>query len=216
MRIVAITDLHGNTEALRRILTEVQSCDVLLFGGDITHFGSASDAARILDLSARTARRIFAVSGNCDNASVENQLAEQAVNLHGRGEIIDGVGFFGLSGIPVWQPGMFQFPEETLAEHLVAGWAQVADAARHVLLAHVPPHHTTLDRTMLGCHVGSRAVREFLDEHPVKLFLCGHIHEARGYQTMGPTTLVNCGPARRGNYAVISLDDTSVDVQLLP
>jgi hypothetical protein len=44
--------------------------------------------------------------------------------------------------------------------------------------------------------------------------ICGHIHEARGQAKIGNTVVVNCGPARDGNYAVAEVgDDVRVELK---
>ncbi len=209
MRILAISDIHNACDRLRQIAASVGSCDVVLLAGDLTHFGSASDAARIVEVVRPIARTVFAVAGNCDDEKIQRELESLNVSLDGRGFELDGIGFFGLSGIPTWRSGMYQFTEEELAERLSRGFAEVEHLDARILLAHVPPRDTHLDRTWFGCHVGSIAVREFLDRHSVDLCVCGHIHEARGTQRLNAGTVVNCGPARRGYYALIDFDRRS-------
>jgi uncharacterized protein len=77
---------------------------------------------------------------------------------------------------------------------------------RHVVLSHVPPRGCSLDRTFLGKHVGSTALRSYIESRQPKLVVCGHIHEARGIELLGRTTVVNCGVAARGYYALVELD----------
>ena len=63
-----------------------------------------------------------------------------------------------------------------------------------VLVWHAPPANTALDKTADGIHVGSRAIREFIDKHQPKYFFCGHIHEAAGVEVqIGKTKARNVG-----------------------
>jgi len=57
-------------------------------------------------------------------------------------------------------------------------------------------------------------VREFVDRHQPALVLCGHIHEARGQARLGNSVIVNCGPAKRGHYALVELTAKAVQVEL--
>jgi len=69
-------------------------------------------------------------------------------------------------------------------DHLAAG----VDLERSVFLFHTPPHETLLDRAALDgemidhvpldLHVGSIAVRRFIEERQPLLTLHGHIHES--------------------------------------
>ena len=62
------------------------------------------------------------------------------------------------------------------------------------LICHCPPKGTPLDRVRDGVHIGSTAVREFLDQHPPAHFVCGHVHEAAGAVCdLGPTRAANAG-----------------------
>jgi hypothetical protein len=64
-----------------------------------------------------------------------------------------------------------------------------------------------LDIVPSGEHAGSVAVRNFVEKFRPALVISGHVHEAQGIDLIGETTLVNTGPARRGNYAEITLED---------
>ena len=82
-----------------------------------------------------------------------------------------------------------------------------------MLLSHTPPRGTAVDRTRRGDHVGSTAVRDCIQATSPCLAVCGHIHEAAGIDTLGTTTVVNCGPATQGQFAVATLGQ-GVDVRL--
>ena len=47
-----------------------------------------------------------------------------------------------------------------------------------VFVLHSPPRDTTCDMTGLRAHVGSRAIRSFIERHQPPLVLSGHIHES--------------------------------------
>lgn len=87
--------------------------------------------------------------------------------------------------------------EPTIASALDAlrGGASLADA---VLVTHSPPRDTKCDLTASRIHVGSRAIREFVEQHQPRLVLSGHIHESprvsTAFQdTVGRTVVVNPG-----------------------
>jgi uncharacterized protein len=205
MKFLCMTDLHNHGDVLNRIIDSIKpggDLDMVLLGGDITHFGTVEDVERLVSYAQKAGAPVFAVAGNCDSMEIERRLVELGVSLHGRGFVQNGVGIHGLSGIPPWMGNMYQFTEEELAHALQTGYAQVAEAQHHVLLAHVPPHGCKLDRTFYGQHVGSKSLREFIEETKPELVLCGHIHEGRGIDRLGPTTIVNCGAAKDGFYAL--------------
>ncbi len=213
MRILAVADLHGSHTALTRILDHARPADAVLLGGDLTHFGSPDDAEKAVRAARASTATVLAVTGNCDSPRIERRLVDLGVSLHRRGVILSGFGWHGLSAIPVWKPGMHQFTEDELALALRGGYAQVAQAKHRGVLAHVPPHGTSLDEVAGGRHAGSTALREFVEQTAPRLVICGHIHERRGVEQLGPTTVVNCGFGAGGSYALIRVDD-EVTVEL--
>ncbi len=207
MRLLAITDLHGHGAALRQIIADAGPVDVVLLGGDLTSFGSPDDAERILRLARDAGAPVLAVAGNCDSAEIDRRLGELGVSLHGRGQIHQDVGLHGVSAMPPWHSHMYQFSEEELSGLLRSGHAQIGDAEHHVVLSHPPPRHGSLDRTSSGSNVGSTALRTFLEETEPSLVFCGHVHEGRGVGKVGNTTVVNCGLAAAGYYALAEVGD---------
>jgi len=205
MRLLAIADLHGKLENLEQILRVVRPVDVVLLAGDLTHFGTPEQAEQIVRQAQAVCPTVFAVAGNCDCREICDRLRKVGVSVHGVGKRVGEVGFHGLAAIPTWKTGMYQMSEDELAEVLQAGLADVAGAPVRVLLTHVPPYGTSLDRVFLGRHCGSRALRQFVETHRPALLVCGHIHESAGVEDFGPTVMVNCGPAARGSYALVDL-----------
>lgn len=210
MRILAVTDLHGRVDALVRILAREDGAghDVLFLGGDLTDFGTPADAVEVIEAAGAGMgdRPVLAVAGNCDSRAIEHLIAERGISVHACGRRLGEVGVFGLSAMPPWRGDMYEFTEEELCNFLRAGWRDVEDCPRHVLLSHPPPRGAC-DQTRTGREVGSTAVRARVEAWRPELVVCGHVHEARGTAHIGPTLVVNCGKARAGHYAVIDLPE---------
>jgi Icc-related predicted phosphoesterase len=90
-----------------------------------------------------------------------------------------------------------------------------SDPARTVYVCHTPPFDTPLDAMPRGRHVGSRALRGFVERHAPLLTLHGHIHEApeisgRYAARIGRTWCVNPGHDRRRFHAV-TLDTDDIE-----
>lgn len=211
MRVVCLTDLHGAPQALDRILSNAGAADVVLLGGDITSFGTPNTAEALLRQARQYGAPVLAVAGNCDSAAIDERLAELGSSLFGRGVMLQGVGFYGVSAMPPWTGTMYELNEEEIGAALWAGRGQLTQPRLEIVLSHTPPRDTRLDRTRRGQHVGSLAVRQFVDQVQPALLLCGHIHEARGIERLGGTTIVNCGAAYEGRYAVA---DVKADVRV--
>lgn len=76
--------------------------------------------------------------------------------------------------------------------------AKTSDPKKTVYVIHDPPWNTNLDVLYNGQHIGSMAVRRFIERHQPPLVLSGHIHEsprASGKITgrIGDTLCVNPG-----------------------
>jgi len=206
MRIVCITDLHGDPKALDRILAHAGPTDVVLLGGDITNFGTPNAAESLVRQAQQHCPTVLTVAGNCDSQAIDERLASLGVSLFGRGVMHQQVGFYGVSAVPPWTGTMYELSEDEIGRALWAGRQQLTQPRWEVVLSHPPPLDTLLDRTRRGQHAGSRAVRQFVEQARPALLLCGHIHESHGVDRLGATVLVNCGAAFAGQYAVAELD----------
>ncbi|MBI2108495.1 metallophosphoesterase [Candidatus Woesearchaeota archaeon] len=83
-----------------------------------------------------------------------------------------------------------------------------------IYVIHTPPFNTKLDVITDGTHVGSRAVRQFIEEEQPLLTLHGHIHESPRISgswrdNIGKTICINAGssyPENRLNAVIIDLE----------
>jgi len=87
--------------------------------------------------------------------------------------------------------------EPTIAAALSALATRTA-VRETVFVLHSPPHGTRCDMIGARAHVGSRAIRAFIERHQPPLVLGGHIHESprisSAYRdTIGATVAVNPG-----------------------
>ncbi len=199
MKLLCISDLHGGAEGIG----DLSAVDAVVICGDITHFGDRARAMEILE-GFKGAKRLLAVPGNCDNLDVNEALVEFDVDLHARGRVVGDIGFFGLGGsnaTPFNTPQ--EYPEDQLWDFLMKGHEQVANASVKVMVAHTPPFNTELDKARMT-HVGSKKVREFIEAYEPDLVLCGHVHEARGQDSIGETVIVNPGIFSTG-YALVDV-----------
>jgi len=213
MKLLCITDLHGDHDVLNYILSAAGPVDLVLLGGDITHFGTPNAAESLVRQVQRSGLDVLAVAGNCDSEAIDSRLVELGVSLFGRGVMREGIGFHGVSAMPPWHGSMYELTEQQIADALEQGYGQLQARLQHVLLTHTPPRDTTLDVTRRGEHVGSTAVRRFVNHRQPSLVVCGHIHEARGVQQLGAAQMVNCGPAFQGYYALADVN-TEIHIEM--
>jgi Icc-related predicted phosphoesterase len=214
VRIAYVVDVHDRFDAVAEARGRTGPVDVLVVGGDITTFGTPADAERAIAEWRPLAPRLLAVAGNCDSPEIDARLVELGVSLDARGVVIDGIGFFGASAAPhspLHTP--YEVPDEELGRRADAGLADVEGARVRIFCPHAPPHDTACDRLRSGEHVGSPALRAFVDREQPEVLLCGHIHEARGMDDIGRTRVVNPGPVASGHYALVEAGD-GVSVEL--
>jgi hypothetical protein len=202
VKIIAMTDIHGKVDAAHFIAAELRAADVVLLPGDLTNFGNRDEAARIVDVVRTYNPKVLAVMGNCDRHEVEQYLTDEGLCLHRRHQTIDGVVFAGLGGsLPCPVRTLNEWSEEQIAEHLDAAIEGAPADVPLVLVSHQPARDTVTDLAGIGLHVGSAAVRAFIERRKPVLCFSGHIHEAQGTGHIGPATLVNPGPFMEGRYA---------------
>ncbi len=209
MRILAFTDIHGSYDRVAEILAKEAAFDAVIVGGDLTTHGTVSEATSALRRFQAFGKPLFAVAGNMDFPSFDASYEALGVNINARGTVLGQAGFFGIAGspfTPMHTP--YEISEEEIGRRADAGWRDIQTLRWKVFVPHAPPHNTKLDRILLGKHVGSSAVRKFVEEKQPDVLICGHIHEARGFDTLGKTRMVNCGAAGRGFYASIELGET--------
>jgi hypothetical protein len=213
--VLAMTDIHGNVSHLGGFADDLARADVVVIAGDITQFGRREAAGKAVGAVRERARRVLAVSGNCDRPEVEEYLQDEGLSLHGSHVVVDGVTFLGV-GMSLPCPGTTpgETTEAGLGECLELAARGVEPGARVIVVSHEPPADTAADRAVEGRHVGSRSVRKFLERTQPLACLTGHIHESRGVSRVGRTVIVNPGPQARGSYALLTVEGDEVAVEL--
>ena len=203
-----MVDIHGRFTAVTQALAAIGEVDALLVGGDITTAGTPDDAERAIQSWRPLAPRLLAVAGNMDSAAIDERLAALGVSVDGRGVLLGDVGVFGVSAAPLSPlKTPYELTEGELERRIEEGFAAVADARVKVFCPHAPPLGTACDRLRDGRHVGSAAIRAFVEREQPDVVVCGHIHEARGRDELGRSQVVNPGPAGAGHYAVLDVGD---------
>jgi Icc-related predicted phosphoesterase len=214
---LGLGDIHGGVRWHENLAAAARKADAVLVCGDITTFGGPDDASSILDDIQAYCDSLYAISGNCDSNEIDSYLAERGVSLNGYGVMFDdSIGLCGVSGsnrTPFKTP--HEFTDEELSGTLYRGWQDIEAAEVRIVVHHAPPYKTRCDRMRLGLHVGARSLRSFCEEYAPDLVLCGHIHEARGRDSIGDTLIVNGGMAAKGFGSLITITDSGIEVELI-
>lgn len=200
MKLLALSDLHGDYSHVKSIRDKAGDFDAVLIAGDLTDFGPDEKA---LELLAMFQKPVLAVPGNCDKPSLLGILDkdENTINLHNSVHEFQGLNFIGLGGsnpTPFNTP--FELSEKKIGEYVGTLLSRLN--GRIILLSHAPPRNTA-DRLPHG-NVGSEALARYLGRFD--LIVCGHIHEARGVVRVNGTQVVNPGMASKGHGALITIN----------
>ncbi len=208
MKILALSDIHGGHKVMASVAKAEYPCDAIVMAGDLTTLGSRREAEEAMRGLQAPGATVLAVAGNMDRRELDDLFGELGVSINARGILVGKAGFFGVSGAP-YSPlnTPYEISEQEIGLRARKGWKDIQGAQWKIFVPHTPPFGTSLDRLSSGEHVGSRAVRETIEEFQPDVTVCGHIHEAVGTDRIGKTVIVNCGAGGRGHYAVINLDN---------
>jgi len=200
-----ISDIHGHPTYMDRL--QKVEYDLLIICGDITDFGHYHEALSLLELIPGP---FFGIHGNCDHEDVITALEDIHCNLHGTVVAVEEETLAGFGGSTCFGG---RTPCEYGEDKIYKGLSSIPEWA--ILVTHVPPKDTKVDRAFNVRHVGSTAVRKIIEEKNPKYALCGHIHESRNSDWIGETLIINPGAFSRGYYAFLSTDTGKYSLERL-
>lgn len=216
MRILLLTDIHGEKQKLEQILEE-ENFDIALCAGDISDSSKFSDYAgdlnEVLDIFEDYSSIAKAVPGNMDpEEECVEDLRQRRMNIHRDNS---GFGNFDVAGFGGGKTP-FETPFEpegkeikSVLEHLF----ERMNADIKIGVIHQPPANTALD-IVDGEHVGSDEVRQLIEETDFDLVLTGHIHESSGTDEINNTGVVNPGAVVEGKYGIAEISDSEIEVEM--
>jgi Icc-related predicted phosphoesterase len=215
MRLLLLTDIHGDTEKLEKILSR-EKFDSVLCAGDLSDARQFDDYAGklgdVLDLFEDTSSMVKAVPGNMDpEEECLRALIDRRMNIHKK---IASIGDFDVVGFgggltPFGTP--FEPSEDEIYDSVTTLYDRMSSENK-IAVIHQPPKNTELDKSD-GEHVGSEKVRDIIEEKDFNLLLTGHIHESYGTDKIDNTLMVNPGPVEEGRYGVMDTEG-EIEVEL--
>ena len=207
MKLLILSDGHGNLDRLDQLDEEFKNCDAVVYGGDFAKFGAPETGLPFLEKLCKKHETIFSVIGNCDAPDFIEQLEEKDICAEKSLVQHEGL-FFAGSG------GGTKFTGTTLNEREESDMIKDLDIVAQqgddewnnlVLILHNPPKGYKCDLVGPGIHVGSQMYTDFILKYKPVLAVCGHIHESAAIDNIGDTTLINPGSLDEGKYAVVNL-----------
>ena len=193
MRLLVFSDVHGDRQALERLMAI--EADYYFAAGDLVNWGRGLDACG--EVMKARGNRVYVLPGNHESADQIASFCRRFGfhDFHGR---TLQVGQYHVAGLGYSSPTPFNTPGEYSEAELAQRLEAFAGLNPLVLICHCPPKATALDRIRDGLHGGSTAVGDFLTKQQPRHFFCGHIHEAGGVTLeIGKTLAINVG--KRGH-----------------
>ena len=189
MKILAFSDLHGDRERAKELAekAEKENVDLVLMCGDI-----AKNEEEITGLvGVFKNKKVLFVPGNHDwNAAEFWAELYNFKNLHGNWSQYYDIGIFGCGLANV---GTNPLTEPEFFYNLKAGFENVKTTKKKIMITHNHPANTKSEKFSQFVH-GSTGIKKAIDEFQPDFALCGHIHEAEGFEEkIGKTRLINVG-----------------------
>jgi Icc-related predicted phosphoesterase len=222
MKIVVISDTHTKHSKLT-----IPECDVLVHCGDFTYQGKYWKVKSFYSwLREQPAKHKVVIAGNHEETFDRNHpkynpackaiLAdcpdENIHYLENQALVIEGIRFYGTPWTPAFYDWAFNGVTDADLPFTRSGVVSLSEMYNkipedtQVLICHGPPYDI-LDRSERGDErTGSVEMRKLTSEKLIqlRLYLCGHIHEARGMEVAdGGVTFVNASSLGR-DYQTIS------------
>lgn len=197
MKVLAFVDLHGNKQALKKIIERGKKKDIkaVICAGDFTIFGN--EEKEILTKLNKIGKPVLVVHGNHeDDMSLRKHciMLKNCIFLHNNKFRINDYLFVG------WGGGGFSYSDRHFEKNFkrMKKWIKKDD--KIVLVTHAPPYKTKID-SIGKEHAGSKSVRKFIERFKPVLAVSGHLHECVGEDKIGKTKVVN--PGHKGRILTV-------------
>lgn len=212
MNILAASCIHNDVENLLVLMDKLSQIDfdVIVFPGDFTDaslpkgFTRVDIAKLILSEFQNFGKPVVTVPGTWDKEIIEF-LDKSETSVHGKGRVIDGVGFYGFGGARTPFNTPYEPSDAEIESGLRNAYESVKEAITLVQVTHAPPIDTGVDVAFSGAHVGSPAVRKMIEKVRPAAAICAHIHEAKGIDLINDTKVVNAGRFPEGSCALVNI-----------
>ena len=214
MKLLVISDLHAHNDVLDKMDDIFAKADAVLFAGDFAECFKPETGDEALEKLCSKHDTIFAVLGNCDNELFLGDLEDKDISVEKALVFHEGLAFAGSGGGTIFT-GKTEFErteEECLSDFdiVVNSVEQGGDSSlwgNTILISHNPPKGQVVDAVNPELHAGSQMFTDFIKEHKPLAVICGHIHEGRGVEKIGDTTVINPGSlGEKGTWVWLTVE----------
>jgi len=213
LRLLVIADMHGEVELISKVIEKLskERFDAVVSPGDFSDmfnvpegFSQVDIAEIILQKLLSFEKPVFCVPGNHDPYDILELFDEYNVNIHGTIKKIGKFEIMGFGGALTPFNTKFEPTEEEIKANLERLHRKTS--GKFILVTHNPPYGTNVDRIEAGKHVGSKAIREFIEKTQPLLSISAHIHESSGTDRVGDTVIFYPGVSYEGYYGLVTID----------
>ena len=189
-KILAVSDIHGDTTLHKKIVDSAQKEDVnlVVIAGDFTEEDECPKG--FIQAFKDIGKEVMFVPGNHESEVTSSFLEEfyGIKNLHGFSVNYDGFSLMGCGGANI---GLNQISEEDLFAQLEKANKYVKKGNRKIMVTHVHPSESKIEQ-FTRFFPGSTGVTKAIYEFQPDILICGHVHEAGGIEEkMGKTRVIN-------------------------
>ncbi|MAG37961.1 hypothetical protein CMI45_01055 [Candidatus Pacearchaeota archaeon] len=190
MKILAASDIHGESKIAKRLAqrAESENVDLVILCGDITGFSETKD---IIKPFKDKKKHVLLLPGNWDSFATADFIATLygVKNIHGYSAIYEDIGFFGAGGARA--PGPGDTSDSEIMKTLEKAHAGLKTTKKKIMLTH---DHPAGSKSEFSGIPGSNAIEKAIKKFKPDFLLHGHIHEAHGLEeTIGSTRVINVG-----------------------
>ncbi|MFB6114887.1 MAG: metallophosphoesterase [Candidatus Nanohalobium sp.] len=208
MRVLLLTDIHGEAEKLEKII-EREEYDALLCAGDLSDANEYSQYEEnlydVLEAFEDGGEMSKAVPGNMDREEeCVRALIDHRMNIHKKIASFEEFDVVGFGGGQTPFDTYFEPSGDEIYQALDTLYGRMKSDRKFAVI-HQPPSDCELD-VIEDEHVGSEEVRGLIEEKEFSFVLTGHIHESYGVDHIGDTKVVNPGAVADGRYGVLEVD----------
>ncbi len=185
-KILAASDIHGDTNATKRLAERAkkENVDLVILAGDIT---GMIETENLIKPFKDRGEKVIILPGNWDSSETIEFLSK----LYGVKNVGDhyvkygNVGIFGV-GSPDWQMNL---NEDKTFKKLKKDFDKIKDLEKKIMVSHI---HASGTKAEFSGIPGSTALKKAIKEFQPDIFLSGHIHEAEGLSQKIGKTRVFC------------------------
>lgn len=208
MKFLVISDIHGNIENIEKLENEFKNADAVLFAGDFAEFGKEETGLPALKALCKKHETIFSVIGNCDKPEFLEELEKADISVQKQLVMHEGLAFAGAGGGTIFTKTTAneRTEEDILSDFKIIEEQGDIEWDNLVAIMHNPPKDTDCDAIPGGIHVGSQALRDFIEKYKPLAVITGHIHESAAICKVGDTTVINPGAVLEGKYALMTAE----------